>query len=386
MMMGLHFMKDVPFRVVYIHALIRDQRGQKMSKSKGNVIDPLELIDEYGADALRFTMAAMAAQGRDVKVDPQRIEGYRNFTTKLWNASRFAELNGCVTVAGFDPSANKETLNRWIAHEIQKASREVTEAIEAYKFNDAANALYRFIWNIYCDWYLELVKPILGGPDGPAKVETRAMVAWVRDEIFKMLHPFMPFITEELWRVTAEQGPPRDSLLALAPWPTHARLSDHAAENEIGWVIDIVTAIRSVRAEMNLTVATELPVVLAGVSPETDARAGRWADMIRRLARLSSLSVAKAVPPGSIQLVVRGEVVALPLKGVIDFAAEQARLQKEIARVDADIARVDSKLNNPKFIQNAAEEIVEGEREKRQEAESRRARIMEALERLKGAA
>ena len=299
-----------------------------MSKSKGNVIDPLELIDEYGADALRFTLAAMAAQGRDIKLSTQRVEGYRNFTTKLWNAARFAEMNECVTVAGFDPTANKETLNRWIAHETQKAVREVTEAIEAYKFNDAAGALYRFIWNIYCDWYLELVKPVLTGADGAAKTETRAMVAWVRDEIFKMLHPFMPFVTEELWRVTAEQGPSREGLLALAPWPQHTRLSDHAAESEIGWVIDIVTAIRSVRAEMNLTVATELPVVLAGVSAETDARAGRWADMIRRLARLSSLSVAPAVPPGSIQLVVRGEVVALPLKGVIDFAAEEARLRE----------------------------------------------------------
>jgi valyl-tRNA synthetase len=386
MMMGLHFMKDIPFHTVYIHALVRDERGAKMSKSKGNVIDPLELIDEYGADALRFTLAAMAAQGRDIKLSTQRVEGYRNFTTKLWNASRFAEMNECVTVAGFDPTSNNETLNRWIAHETQKASREVTEAIEAYKFNEAAGALYRFVWNIYCDWYLELVKPVLTGVDGPAKSETRAMVAWVRDEIFKMLHPFMPFVTEELWRVTAEQGPPRDGLLALAPWPAYPRLSDHAAEGEIGWVIDIVTAIRSVRAEMNLTVATELPVVLAGVSPETDARAGRWADMIRRLARLSSLSVAKTVPPGSIQLVVRGEVVALPLKGVIDFAAEEARLQKEIARVDADIARVDAKLNNPKFVQNAAEEVVEGEREKRGEAEGRRAKILEALERLKGAA
>ncbi len=386
MMMGLHFMKDIPFHTVYIHALVRDERGAKMSKSKGNVIDPLELIDEYGADALRFTLAAMAAQGRDIKLSTQRVEGYRNFTTKLWNASRFAEMNECVTVAGFDPATNNETLNRWIAHETQKASREVTEAIEAYKFNDAAGALYRFVWNIYCDWYLELVKPVLVGVDGPAKTETRAMVAWVRDEIYKLLHPFMPFVTEELWRVTAEQGPPREGLLALTAWPNYPRLSDHAAENEIGWVIDIVTAIRSVRAEMNLTVATELPVVLAGVSPETDARAGRWADMIRRLARLSSLSVAKTVPPGSIQLVVRGEVVALPLKGVIDFAAEEARLQKEIARVDADIARVDSKLNNPKFIQNAAEEIVEGEREKRGEAEGRRAKILEALQRLKGAA
>jgi valyl-tRNA synthetase len=386
MMMGLHFMKEIPFHTVYIHALVRDERGAKMSKSKGNVIDPLELIDEYGADALRFTLAAMAAMGRDIKLSTQRVEGYRNFTTKLWNAARFAEMNGCKTVAGFDPTANVETFNRWIAHETQKACREVTDAIEAYKFNDAAGALYRFIWNIYCDWYLELAKPVLGGIDGPAKAETRAMVAWVRDEILKLLHPFMPFVTEELWDVTAEQGAPRDGLLALTPWPSYARLSDHSAEAEIGWVIDVVTAIRSLRAEMNLTVATELPVVLAGVSPETDARAGRWADVIRRMARLSSLSVANSVPPGSIQLVVRGETVALPLKGVIDFAAEQVRLGKELARVDSDIARVDAKLNNPKFIQNAAEEIVEGEREKREEAEARRSKILEALERLRGAA
>jgi valyl-tRNA synthetase len=357
-----------------------------MSKSKGNIIDPLELIEQYGADALRFTLAAMAAQGRDIKLSTQRVEGYRNFTTKLWNAARFAEMNECFTVAGFDPASNREMLNRWIGHETQKAVHEITDAIQAYKFNEAAAAVYRFVWNIYCDWYLELAKPVLTGIDGAAKDETRAMVAWVRDEILALLHPFMPFITEELWQVTAERGDPRDGLLALAPWPTHMRLSDHAAEAEIGWVIDIVSAIRSVRAEMNLTVATELPVVLAGVSSETDARAGRWAEVIRRLARLSSLSVAPTVPPGSIQLVVRGETVALPLKGVVDFAAEEARLGKELARVDADIARVDSKLNNPKFLQNAAEDIVEGEREKREEAEGRRAKIMEALERLKGAA
>ena len=227
---------------------------------------------------------------------------------------------------------------------------------------------------------------MLTGPDGAAKDETRAMVAWVRDEILKLLHPFMPFVTEELWDVTAEQGGQRETLLALAPWPKPARLSDHAAEAEIGWVIDLVTAIRSVRVEMNLTVATELPLVLANVSPETDARAGRWADVIKRLARLSSLSVAPNVPPGSIQLLVRGEVVALPLKGLIDFAAEEARLEKEIGRVDADIARIDQKLNNADFIRRAPEEVVEGEREKREEAEARRAKILEALERLKGAA
>jgi valyl-tRNA synthetase len=386
MMMGLHFMKEVPFDTVYIHALVRDERGAKMSKSKGNVIDPLEVIDEYGADALRFTLAAMAAQGRDIKLSAQRVEGYRNFATKLWNAARFAEMNQCKTVAGFDPSKNKETLNRWIAHETQAACREITQAIEAFKFNDAASAVYRFVWNIFCDWYLELAKPVLSGPDGAAKDETRAMVAWVRDDILKLLHPFMPFISEELWAVTAEQGPKREGLLALAAWPAHDRLSDHAAESEIGWVIDLVTAIRSVRAEMNLTHATEIPMVLANVSAATDQRAGRWAEVIKRLARLSSMSTSPTVPQGAVQLLVRGEIVALPLKGVIDFTAEQARLEKEMARVASDIARIDSKLSNPKFIQNAAEDIVESEREKREEAEGRRAKILEALERLKGAA
>ena len=386
MMMGLHFMKQVPFHTVYIHALVRDERGAKMSKSKGNVIDPLELIDEYGADALRFTLAAMAAQGRDIKLSTQRVEGSRNFATKLWNAARFAEMNQCATAPGFDPWTNKETLNRWIAHETQSASREISEAIEAYNFNEAAAAVYRFVWNIFCDWYLELAKPVLSGPDGPAKTETRAMVAWVRDEILKLLHPFMPFISEELWRVTAEQGPARESLLALATWPRHERLSDHTAESEIGWVIDLVTAVRSVRAEMNLTFATELPLVLAGVSPETDARAGRWAEVIKRLARLSSISTSQTVPQGAVQLLVRGEIAALPLKGVIDFTAEQARLEKEMARVASDIARIDAKFANADFMRRAPEEVVEGEREKREEAEGRRRKIVEALERLKGAA
>src|SRR4030095_2934458 len=218
MMMGLHFMKEVPFSTIYIHALVRDEKGAKMSKSKGNVIDPLNLIDEYGADALRFTLAAMAAQGRDIKLAPQRVEGYRNFATKLWNACRFAEMNACLPPSDFDPTKAKETLNRWIAHETARATREVTEAIEAYRFNDAAGSIYRFVWNVYCDWYLELAKPVLMGEDGAAKSETLAMVAWARDEILKLLHPFMPFITEELWAVTAK----RDGLLVLAEWPRSA--------------------------------------------------------------------------------------------------------------------------------------------------------------------
>jgi valyl-tRNA synthetase len=381
MMMGLHFMKEVPFDTVYIHALVRDEKGAKMSKSKGNVIDPLNLIDDYGADALRFTLSAMAAQGRDIKLSTQRVEGYRNFATKLWNAARFAEMNSAAMVPGFDPRLATETLNKWIVHELAKAGREITTAIEEYKFNEAAGAAYRFVWNVYCDWYLELVKPVLMGPDGAAKTETRAMVAWVRDEILKLLHPFMPFITEELWSVTA--ATPRAHLLALGQWPAYEGFDNPAAEAEIGWVVDLVTAIRSVRAEMNITAPT--PLVLVNASADVQARAGRWMDFMKRAARVSELSFADAAPAGSVQLVVREEVAALPLKGIIDVAAEQARLTKEMAKAESDIARVDAKLNNPDFMKRAKEEVIDGEKEKREEAEGRRAKIAEALERLKQA-
>jgi valyl-tRNA synthetase len=327
-----------------------------------------------------------------------------------------------VLPGGFDPTQAKETLNRWIAHETARATREVTEAIEAYRFNDAANTAYRFVWNVYCDWYLELAKPVLMGEDGAAKSETRAMVAWARDEILKLLHPFMPFITEELWAVTSADaagasspsplageggvggkpqapapGLPRSptlplkggegrSLLALSQWPTHEGLKDDAAEAEIGWVVDLVTAIRSARAEMNIPPATLTPLVLAGASTETKGRAQRWNDVVKRMARLSDISFAASAPEGAVQLLVRGEVAALPLKGVIDFSAERARLDKELAKAEADIKRVDAKLANEKFVANAPEEIVEEEKEKRDAAVARRMKIVEALERLKNAA
>jgi valyl-tRNA synthetase len=383
MMMGLHFKKEVPFHDVYIHALVRDAAGAKMSKSKGNVIDPLQVIDEYGADALRFTLAAMAAQGRDIKLSAQRVEGYRNFATKLWNAARFAEINGCAHDPDFDPHHAKETLNRWIAHETAKTGREVTAAIEVYKFNEAASAIYRFVWNVYCDWYLELIKPVLTGPDGAAKTETRGAAAWALDEILKLLHPFMPFISEELWSVTAERGPARHHMLALDAWPAHDGLDDEVAEAEIGWVIDLITAIRSVRVEMNIPAATMLPLVLANASPQTAIRARHWSEFIQRLARIADISFADAPPQGAVQLVVRGDVAALPLKGVIDLDAERARLVKEMAKCDADIARVDAKLNNPNFVARAPEEVVEEEKEKREEALARKAKIAEALQRLK---
>jgi valyl-tRNA synthetase len=411
MMMGLHFMDDVPFPTVYIHALVRDEKGAKMSKSKGNVIDPLHLIDDYGADALRFTLAAMAAQGRDIKLATSRVEGYRNFATKLWNACRFAEMNECVLPDGFTPTRAKETLNRWIAHETAIAPREVTEGIASYRFNDAASAIYRFVWNVYCDWYLELAKPVLMGAEGEAKAETRATVAWVRDETLKLLHPFMPFLTEELWAVTA----PRDGLLTLAEWPLRPApvglaeapglaavmvgdplaalppvviepaedFRDDKAEAEIGWVVDLVTAIRSLRAEMAIAPATLLPLNLVGASDDTRARAQRWREVIARLARVEGVTFADAVPQGAVQLLVRGEVAALPLKGVIDLAAEQGRLAKELQKVEADIKRIDAKLGNVDFLTRAPEEVIDEQREKHEEASARRAKIVEAQERLR---
>jgi valyl-tRNA synthetase len=381
MMMGLHFMREVPFHDVYIHALVRDERGQKMSKSKGNVIDPLAVIDDYGADALRFTLAAMAAQGRDIKLSPQRVEGYRNFATKLWNAARFAEINGCVRDPNFDPRKTKETLNRWIAYETAKAAHDVTAAIQAYKFNDAASAIYRFVWNVYCDWYLELIKPVLTGPDGAAKNETRAAAAWALDQILKLLHPFMPFVTEELWTVTA--SPKRNLLLALAQWPSFEGIGDAQAEAEIGWVIDLITSIRSVRAEMNVNVA--LPLVMIRVGDHVWERAQRWSEFIERMAKISSVTRVPTPKPGTLQLIVRGEIVGLELAGLVDLAAERARLAKEMAKCDADIARVDAKLGNPNFVARAPEDVVEEEKEKREEAQLRKAKIAEALQRLEGA-
>ncbi len=315
MMMGIHFMQEVPFRTVYIHALVRDERGKKMSKSIGNVIDPLDLIDRYGADALRFTLAAMAAQGRDIKLATSRVEGYRNFATKLWNAARFGEMNECARVDGFDPRSAREALNRWIGHETARTGQEVTGAIEEYKFNEAAGSVYRFVWNVFCDWYLELAKPVLAGPDGAAKAETRAMAAWVLDEILKLLHPFMPFITEELWQVAADGGKPRSGLLILAPWPRYLGLEDAEAEAEIGWFIDLVSAIRSARAEMNVPPGALVPLMLVAASTETVTRARRWEEFLQRLARLSDISFVDKPPPGSIQILVRGDVAAVPLAG-----------------------------------------------------------------------
>ncbi len=377
MMMGLHFMDDVPFHDVYIHALVRDEKGAKMSKSKGNVIDPIGLIDEYGADALRFTLAAMAAQGRDIKLSTQRVEGYRNFATKLWNAARFAEINGCAGNAAFDPRAARVTLNQWIIGEAAKAIADVTAAIQAYRFNDAANVAYRFVWNIFCDWYLELAKPLLQGTDETAKAETQATTAFILDQAVKLLHPFMPFITEELWA-----NAPRDNMLALASWPSLDGLSFPDAEAEIGFVVELISEIRSVRSEMNVPAGAQVPLVLVGADPAARSRAEAWTDVLKRLARLSDISFATEAPAQAAQMIARGTLAALPLEGIIDFTAEKIRLAKEIEKLHGEAKKIEAKLGNADFVARAPEEVVDENRERLAEAQSRAEKLRAALQRL----
>ncbi len=382
MMMGLHFTGQVPFQRVVINALVRDASGAKMSKSKGNVMDPLELIDQYGCDAVRFTLTAMSGQARDIKLSTQRIEGYRNFGTKLWNATRFTQMNGCVRVEGFDPSTVNQTINKWIRGEAAKTAAEVTRALEACAFDDATTALYRFIWNVFCDWYVELAKPILNGSDEAARAETQAMTAWVLDQCLLLLHPVMPFLTEELWDKTAEEGPARDGFLMTARWPDlSADWIDAGAEAEIGWLVDLVTEIRSIRAEMNVPPGARVPLTLSGASAETLDRLSRHNDLILTLGRLGSARAGEA-PAGSVPFVVGEATAALAIAEFIDLAAERARLTKEIGVHIGDIERVNKKLGNPDFLAKAKEEVIEENREKLAEAQAAKAKLEAALGRL----
>ncbi|HUQ38509.1 MAG TPA: valine--tRNA ligase [Aestuariivirga sp.] len=378
MMMGLHFRQEVPFHTVYIHALVRDESGQKMSKSKGNVIDPLNLIDEFGADALRFTLAAMAAQGRDIKLAKSRVEGYRNFGTKLWNAARFAEMNGVKRDPNYDPVAARVTVNRWIAGEASRTRNAVTKAIEEHRYNEAAAALYQFVWNVYCDWYVELIKPILGGTDEAAKKETQASAAWVLDQILMLLHPFMPFVTEELWQQTAT----RENWLIEANWPSYKGLGDAKADAEIEWVIKIISEIRSVRAEMNISGGLKIPCVLVGANKDSRRISSGWENEIIRLARLSSISFEDRVPKASAQIVLGEATVALPLEGVIDFTTERARLNKELGLIEKMSEAIAGRLSNPSFVAKAPEDVLIENRERKAELDMQRTKMAEALKRL----
>jgi valyl-tRNA synthetase len=379
MMQGIHFMGEVPFRDVYIHALVRDEKGQKMSKSKGNVIDPLELVDEFGADSLRMTLAAMAAQGRDIKLSKQRVAGYRNFSTKLWNAARFCQMNGCALDPAFDPAKARHTLNRWIISEAAKTLKAVSSGIEDYKFNESAGALYRFTWNVFCDWYVELVKPLLNGEDEAAKSETRATAAWTLDQIVHMLHPFMPYVTEELFQsFDSTRG-----LLISRDWPSLGEtLIDEAAVAEVDWVIRLISSIRSARADLNVPVAAKAPLVLVGASAQTQRRLSIYQALIERLARLDSVKVAAEAPKGAIRIVQDEATACLPVADLIDLAAETARLRKELAKHQADIQGIDKKLSNAQFVAKAPPEVVEEQHERRNAALEAVTKLSDALKQL----
>jgi valyl-tRNA synthetase len=418
MMMGEHFMHDVPFKDVYIHGLVRDGQGHKMSKTRGNVVDPLDIIDgisiealvakrtaglakeqankiekevrkdypegikSYGTDALRFTMAAMAAQGSDVKLSIDRVEGYRNFATKLWNASRFAEMNECVRQPDFNPRTVTQTINKWIIGETELAAKAVTQAIEAYKFNDAANAAYEFVWGQFCDWYVELIKPLLAGDDEAAKAETRATTAWALDQILKLLHPFMPFITEELWAHMVEHGVARRTILCLSEWPVLEGLVDQNAIDEINWIVRLVSEIRSVRTEMSVPAGAKIPLVLVGADQALRDRAVRNDETIKRLARLDGISFEKTAPKAAALIVTGETTAALPLTGIIDMSAEKKRLEKAIESASSDLAKMDAKLTNPNFMERAKEEAIAEAKDRKAELEAEIKRFSAALKRL----
>ena len=387
MMMGLHFMKEEPFHTVYIHALVRDEHGAKMSKSKGNVIDPLELIDEFGADALRFTLAAMAAQGRDIKLAKSRVGGYRNFATKLWNAARFTEMNGCKPAPSFDPAKATLPVNRWIISETMRTVATINEGLESFKFDQAAGGLYSFVWHSFCDWYLEFTKPILQDPgaDPAEAAETRATTAWVLGRILHLLHPFMPFVSEELWE---KLGPADGGLLVTAAWPeADMSLVDPGAGETLNWVVDLVSAIRTVRAELNVPPSAALDANLHGADETVRARVTANDALIRRVARLSAISVStdvagESATKGAAQAVVGAVTVVLPLGGVIDLDQEKARLAKDMAKYDAEIAKIEKKLGNPQFLAKAPEAVVLEQRSRQADATDQRARVAAALARL----
>ena len=385
MMQAIHFTGEVPFKRVFINALVRDAEGKKMSKSKGNVMDPLELVDDYGADALRFTLTAMSGQARDIKLSRQRIEGYRNFGTKLWNATRFAQMNGCARAEGFDPAAVKLTLNRWIVGETTRTAQAVTAALADCGFGEGTEQLYRFIWNQFCDWYVELAKPLLTGADEAAKAETQATAAWVLDVILTLLHPVMPFITEELWAQTQDLGAGRahDGFLMTAPWPVlPASLIDPAADAEIGLVIDAISEGRSVRSGLNVPLSAKPPLLVVEATGAQRATLSANAAQIAQLLRVSQVQAVDAAPAGSIPFVVGGATFALPVAEFIDLAAERARLAKEVGGLTGEIAKISGKLGNADFVSRAPEEVVEENRERLAEAQTAKAKLEEALGRL----
>jgi valyl-tRNA synthetase len=386
MMMGTHFMGEVPFKTVYIHALVRDAKGQKMSKTKGNVIDPLVLIEKFGTDALRFTMAILGAQGKDIRLGEDRVETNRNFATKLWNAARYCEMNGCNPPLNFDPATATNQINKWIIGETLNVKRDIEQGLDIYKFNEAAGALYQFIWGTFCDWYLEFTKPMLGeaNTDDALKQETRDTTGWVLDQILLLLNPFMPYITEELYESMAVR--PKDALLMGQKWPEYpASLADADAAKAIGKIIRTISEIRSVRADMNVPAGAMVRLMIKDAGPETISMVDTYGEIIRRMARLESIELTKDAPKGSIQTIMDEATLILPIAEIIDLDKERARLKKEVEKLAAEISKIDTKLSDEKFVANAPEEIIAEQKSRRVNFEATLNKFSQALKQLEAA-
>lgn len=377
LMQGIHFMKEVPFKTLYLHGLVRAADGAKMSKSKGNTVDPLGLIDRYGADALRFFMAAMESQGRDIKMDEKRVEGYRNFATKLWNATRFAQANGIGASTTIEPPRAELAVNRWIIAETIETVQALDLALADLRFDGAANTIYQFTWSRFCDWYLELIKPVLQG-GAESGEETRAVAGWVLDQILVMLHPFMPFITEELWHALGA----RSNDLLVARWPmADARAIDPAAREEIDWLVRLVSEIRAARTELNVPPGARLSLHVRDASGETAERLARQGAVLARLARVDAVA-GDAPAGGALQIVVDEATFVLPLGDVIDLDAERARLTKAIAAAEKERDALAGRLGNASFVERAKPEAVEKARADHADKMTEAARLHAALGRL----
>ena len=352
-MMQLAVRNEIPFDTVYLHGLVRDAKGKKMSKSTGNVVDPIDIIDEYGADALRFTNASMASIGGVLKLDTQRIAGYRNFGTKLWNAARFASLNEANF--GVSVPTAKETVNRWIVGETVKALNEVNIAFDQFRFNDAAQVLYSFVWGTVCDWYVELSKPLLNSADFKIKSETRQTMGWVIDQCLILLHPIMPFITEELWETLSQ----RNEMLVHCDWPEFdSTLIDHAADIEMNWVVNLIESIRSARAQLRVPAGLKIPMIFLKMDSEAKQAWENNSEMIQKLARITELTSADDIPKGSIAISAKGASFALPLEDIIDVDEEKKRLSKSLDKLQKEISALKGRLQNSKFIESAPEEVI----------------------------
>jgi valyl-tRNA synthetase len=375
-MQGLHFMKEVPWKTLYLHGLVRDANGQKMSKSKGNTVDPLGLIDRYGADALRFTLAAMESQGRDIKLDEKRVEGYRNFATKLWNAARFAQSNGIGASTTIEPPAAELPVNRWIIAETVKTIQALDLALADLRYDESANIIYHFVWSTFCDWYLELIKTRIDE-------ETKAVAGWALDQILVMLHPFMPFITEELWHAMADPAHPRPYDLIVAKWPmADARALDPDAAREIDWLIRLVSEIRTARAELNVPPGARMVAHVRDAGSLTSARLDRQAPVLARLARIERISGDAPPAGGGVQIVVDEATFVLPLEGVIDLAAERARLAKAIEAAEKERDTLAKRLASPGFVEKAKPEAIAKAQADHAERASDAERLKAALARL----